>query len=160
MTIHRITCSVIPLPQQLLLRCSASCIHAAIPLCHGATARTQGIRLKAPTLGEDPQVIHKILAYLDDNATSATSALLPDCRASPTVGLFVSNVCSNAVSDAIVYNLCIRMVWSLMHAKLNLPMKICVVCQRPFNWRRKWASCWEEVRYCSRRCRGMRRSRA
>ncbi len=31
-------------------------------------------------------VIQKILAHLDDNATSA---LLPDCRASPTVGLFV-----------------------------------------------------------------------
>ena len=38
---------------------------------------------------EDPAVIQKILAHLDDNATSATSALLPDCRASPTVGLFV-----------------------------------------------------------------------
>jgi len=37
---------------------------------------------------EDPAVIQKILAHLDDNATS-TAALLPDCRASPTVGLFV-----------------------------------------------------------------------
>jgi rRNA maturation protein Nop10 len=34
---------------------------------------------------EDPAVIQKILAHLDENATSA---LLPDCRASPTVGLF------------------------------------------------------------------------
>ena len=38
---------------------------------------------------ENPAVIQKILAHLDDNATSAASALLPDCRASPTVGLFV-----------------------------------------------------------------------
>jgi hypothetical protein len=37
---------------------------------------------------EDPTVIQKILAHLDDNATSAATALLPDCRASPTVGLF------------------------------------------------------------------------
>ena len=37
---------------------------------------------------EDPTVIQKILAHLDDNATS-TAALLPDCRAPPTVGLFV-----------------------------------------------------------------------
>ncbi|MBT8074844.1 MAG: DUF2256 domain-containing protein, partial [Gammaproteobacteria bacterium] len=35
-----------------------------------------------------------------------------------------------------------------MHAKPNLPAKICVVCQRPFKWRRKWATCWDEVRYC------------
>jgi hypothetical protein len=38
---------------------------------------------------EDPAVIQKILAHLDDNATSAATALLPDSRASPTVGLFV-----------------------------------------------------------------------
>jgi hypothetical protein len=35
------------------------------------------------------QLVNKILAYLDDNATSAATALLPDCRATPTVGLFV-----------------------------------------------------------------------
>ena len=37
---------------------------------------------------EDPTVIQKILAHLDDNATSAATALLPDCRASPPVSLF------------------------------------------------------------------------
>ena len=39
---------------------------------------------------EDPAVIQKILAHLDDNATSAVTALLPDCRASPNppMGLF------------------------------------------------------------------------
>jgi hypothetical protein len=38
---------------------------------------------------QDPMVISKILAHLDDNATSTATALLPDCRASPTVGMFV-----------------------------------------------------------------------
>jgi hypothetical protein len=38
---------------------------------------------------EDQAVIQKILAHLDDNATSAATALLPDCRASPAVGIFV-----------------------------------------------------------------------
>jgi hypothetical protein len=42
-----------------------------------------------PTLGEDPVVIQKILAHRDDNATSAATARLPDCRASPTLGLLV-----------------------------------------------------------------------
>jgi hypothetical protein len=36
---------------------------------------------------EDPAVVQKILAQLDDNATSAATARLPDCRTSPTVGL-------------------------------------------------------------------------
>ncbi len=39
---------------------------------------------------EDPAVIKKILAHLDNTASSAETALLPDCRASPglPVGLF------------------------------------------------------------------------
>ncbi|MBF4801635.1 DUF2256 domain-containing protein [Aeromonas hydrophila] len=45
-----------------------------------------------------------------------------------------------------------------MHRKAHLPEKICPVCQRPFSWRRKWANCWEAVRYCSERCRRARHS--
>ncbi|NJK59354.1 MAG: DUF2256 domain-containing protein [Oscillatoriales cyanobacterium SM2_1_8] len=40
--------------------------------------------------------------------------------------------------------------------KANLPHKICPVCGRPFTWRKKWADCWEEVKYCSDRCRRQR----
>ena len=47
-----------------------------------------------------------------------------------------------------------------MHAKLNLPQKVCAVCQRPFSWRRKWAERWDEVKYCSERCRRSRNRRA
>ncbi|RMQ51074.1 hypothetical protein ALQ04_100687 [Pseudomonas cichorii] len=28
-----------------------------------------------------------------------------------------------------------------------------MTCDLPFTWRKKWARCWEEVRYCSERCR-------
>lgn len=38
-------------------------------------------------------------------------------------------------------------------AKSDLPAKVCPVCQRPFVWRRKWARDWEQVIYCSDRCR-------
>ncbi|PPK85916.1 hypothetical protein CLV84_2829 [Neolewinella xylanilytica] len=41
----------------------------------------------------------------------------------------------------------------MAHQKANLPTKICVVCGRPFTWRKKWAAVWSEVRYCSERCR-------
>lgn len=34
-----------------------------------------------------------------------------------------------------------------------LPEKLCASCGRPFAWRKKWADCWEEVKYCSDRCR-------
>ncbi|MBT8141214.1 MAG: DUF2256 domain-containing protein [Gammaproteobacteria bacterium] len=41
-----------------------------------------------------------------------------------------------------------------MHKKPHLPSKLCVVCQRPFSWRKKWRKDWENVEYCSQRCRG------
>ncbi|WP_439129704.1 DUF2256 domain-containing protein [Polaribacter sp.] len=37
--------------------------------------------------------------------------------------------------------------------KQHLPEKICVVCNRPFTWRKKWEKNWEEVKYCSKKCR-------
>ncbi|QVL44856.1 MAG: DUF2256 domain-containing protein [Methylophilaceae bacterium] len=37
--------------------------------------------------------------------------------------------------------------------KSDLPSKLCVVCQRPFNWRKKWKAVWADVKYCSDRCR-------
>ncbi|PIQ38760.1 MAG: hypothetical protein COW59_00275 [Lysobacterales bacterium CG17_big_fil_post_rev_8_21_14_2_50_64_11] len=46
-----------------------------------------------------------------------------------------------------------------MHRKPFLPSKICAACQRPFAWRRKWALVWEQVRYCSERCRRTRPQR-
>jgi hypothetical protein len=40
-----------------------------------------------------------------------------------------------------------------MHSKPNLPTKICLTCGRPFAWRKKWARDWDQVLYCSERCR-------
>ena len=37
--------------------------------------------------------------------------------------------------------------------KVNLPQRICVVCQRAFSWRKKWEKCWTEVKNCSNKCR-------
>jgi hypothetical protein len=37
--------------------------------------------------------------------------------------------------------------------KQHLPSKICLVCQRPFSWRKKWEKDWENVKFCSDRCR-------
>jgi hypothetical protein len=41
-----------------------------------------------------------------------------------------------------------------MRRKGDLPQKTCAQCGRPFAWRRKWERVWDEVRYCSDRCRG------
>jgi hypothetical protein len=37
--------------------------------------------------------------------------------------------------------------------KRDLPSKLCMVCNRPFSWRKKWETVWEEVKYCSDACR-------
>lgn len=38
-------------------------------------------------------------------------------------------------------------------AKADLPSKTCAACSRPFVWRKKWARDWENVKFCSDRCR-------
>lgn len=45
-----------------------------------------------------------------------------------------------------------------MQHKAHLPQKTCPVCQRPFTWRKKWARDWEQVIYCSERCRRSRKA--
>ncbi|WP_289042275.1 DUF2256 domain-containing protein [uncultured Aliiroseovarius sp.] len=42
--------------------------------------------------------------------------------------------------------------------KSDLPQKTCAVCGRPFTWRKKWQKVWDEVRYCSAKCRSQRTS--
>ncbi|WP_121345822.1 DUF2256 domain-containing protein [Gillisia mitskevichiae] len=37
--------------------------------------------------------------------------------------------------------------------KQHLPQKTCPVCQLTFSWRKKWEKNWDEVKYCSERCR-------
>jgi len=37
--------------------------------------------------------------------------------------------------------------------KQNLPSKVCLVCNSPFYWRKKWEKVWEDVKYCSDKCR-------
>ncbi len=37
--------------------------------------------------------------------------------------------------------------------KSRLPSKPCRSCGRPMSWRKAWARTWNEVRYCSERCR-------
>ncbi|MCA0359903.1 MAG: DUF2256 domain-containing protein [Armatimonadetes bacterium] len=43
-----------------------------------------------------------------------------------------------------------------MSSRKPLPTKVCAVCGRPFAWRKKWESVWDEVKYCSERCRRRR----
>lgn len=41
--------------------------------------------------------------------------------------------------------------------KENLPSKVCLVCNRPFTWRKKWERCWDEVLTCSKSCNSARK---
>jgi len=40
--------------------------------------------------------------------------------------------------------------------KANLPTKTCAHCGRPFAWRKKWEKMWNEVKYCSEKCKKKR----
>jgi hypothetical protein len=40
-----------------------------------------------------------------------------------------------------------------MRKKADLPTKTCLACGLPFAWRKKWERDWDNVKYCSDRCR-------
>ncbi|WP_426034487.1 DUF2256 domain-containing protein [Cypionkella sp. TWP1-2-1b2] len=40
-----------------------------------------------------------------------------------------------------------------MRKKSDLPVKICAACGRPMVWRKAWEKVWDQVKYCSDRCR-------
>jgi hypothetical protein len=40
-----------------------------------------------------------------------------------------------------------------MRKKSDLPSKPCIRCGLPFTWRKKWEKVWNDVKYCSERCR-------
>ena len=40
-----------------------------------------------------------------------------------------------------------------MRKKADLPSKTCAACGLPFAWRKKWERDWDNVKYCSDRCR-------
>ncbi|MDB9738596.1 DUF2256 domain-containing protein [Gammaproteobacteria bacterium] len=41
----------------------------------------------------------------------------------------------------------------MLHKKLNLQEKTCKHCQRSFAWRKKWERSWDEVQFCSHKCK-------
>jgi hypothetical protein len=43
-----------------------------------------------------------------------------------------------------------------MRKKSDLPGKLCATCGLPFTWRKKWEKNWDEVRFCSQKCRSQK----
>ncbi|MFZ9733575.1 MAG: DUF2256 domain-containing protein [Burkholderiaceae bacterium] len=41
--------------------------------------------------------------------------------------------------------------------KTSLPSKPCQACGRPMTWRKRWAKNWDDVKFCSDRCRANRK---
>lgn len=38
-------------------------------------------------------------------------------------------------------------------------LKTCKCCGRTIEWRKKWQDCWQEIQFCSEKCRRSRRSK-
>mmetsp|Transcript_12669 Transcript_12669/g.30926 ORF Transcript_12669/g.30926 Transcript_12669/m.30926 type:complete len:119 (-) Transcript_12669:228-584(-) len=91
--------------------------------------------------------------------------------APPRTTLLLNRLRSNSLLESDVQSLSQRVAGRLFgrrgggggkkekkSSKANLPEKICVVCGRPFTWRKKWERCWDEVTCCSKSCNSKRRS--
>ncbi len=80
------------------------CSNSSVKLCKKLDGLPQGVKrvfnidietcsecggaVKIIASIEDPVVIRKILAHLDEKAATAATAQLPPCRAPPATGLF------------------------------------------------------------------------
>ena len=56
-------------------------------------------------------------------------------------------------SRSVTHRVSVQQVKLMAHQKSDLPEKLCPVCERPFQWRKKWAKVWDDVKFCSDRCR-------
>ena len=55
-------------------------------------------------------------------------------------------------SAAMIFLFIVELYFKLLGYKMK-PEKVCKTCGKPFTWRRKWRKDWENVLYCSERCR-------
>ena len=62
------------------------------------------------------------------------------------------------VSYTLIAMIQITQLGKLMHKKIHLPTKVCPVCKLEFNWRKKWKKDWEQVIYCSEKCKRSKNS--
>ncbi|ADI30493.1 DUF2256 domain-containing protein [Methylotenera versatilis] len=43
--------------------------------------------------------------------------------------------------------------------KSSLPSKICAQCGLSMTWRKSWAKNWDEIKYCSDKCRTLSKAK-
>ena len=55
-------------------------------------------------------------------------------------------------SAAMIFLFIVELYFKLLGYKMK-PEKVCKTCGKPFTWRKKWRKDWENVLYCSERCR-------
>ena len=67
-------------------------------------------------------------------------------------------VLATSPANSLVARSFVRMASSSFRNPHNLPVKMCVVCQRPFTWRKKWEKDWDEITTCSKRCNSERKA--
>jgi hypothetical protein len=52
----------------------------------------------------------------------------------------------------------LKQVQSFKGNKASLPQKNCMVCGRVMTWRKSWAKNWDAVKFCSERCRNLKKA--
>jgi hypothetical protein len=77
-----------------------------------------------------------------------------------SVSLIALRTCKQSIRPAICNSLALYNTMTHGVKKENLPSKMCVTCNRPFTWRKKWERCWDEVTTCSKGCNAKRRALA
>ena len=70
------------------------------------------------------------------------------CKRSEDVGLGIEDVSHKDIDKK-----------KINKKKGQLPTKICEQCNRPMEWRKSWEKNWEEVKFCSDKCRRLKKTK-
>jgi hypothetical protein len=49
---------------------------------------------------------------------------------------------------------CVMKSRRIAQTKNGFAPKVCVTCGLEFEWRKKWQKDWDQVKYCSKKCKG------
>ena len=88
---------------------------------------------------------------------------LPSANSIRTMSLILSRneslklaleVLETKIMDSATMNFIfiVELYFKLLGYKMK-PEKMCKTCGKPFTWRKKWRKDWENVLYCSERCK-------
>lgn len=117
-------------------------------------ARASNVSKSVDTLWAGPEAVFDVASRaINLGSVSNPSDAVVEIKARPRFPLRLLTLSEQLVCMVIIKSSLMKQRSDELKSKSELPSKLCPVCNRPFSWRKKWERDWDNVVYCSKRCR-------